>query len=347
MTDTALYDQWFELQRRSWEQWAALSRKAMGLEGSAGPGPAPGWADLIDGWWKAMAPATPEFARAWMDKLIDQGKDLFRFAETLALGKGPFDAATGIEIWNRFIKELSGRLGDPAGEGDQAFQRLMSFWELPLDNWQRMLSSLSPLPGDLLRNMPHEQFKNSLERALSAPGLGYTREEQAQYQELTRAALEYQAAYQDYVAFYQRLGLKSIERMGSYLQGVMESGQTIDSVRALYDNWVSCCETAYAEEVATPEYARIHGRLINAQMALKKRLSLLVDEYLGALNMPTRRELRTLQIRLQETRRENKALERRLHELEQRIAHAEKTGQTAPSSARRRTRADTSDTQTP
>jgi BMFP domain-containing protein YqiC len=76
---------------------------------------------------------------------------------------------------------------------------------------------------------------------------------------------------------------------------------------------VGCCEQVYAEEVKTAEYARISGRLINAQMAVKQRMAIMVDEALGAMNMPTRSELRTLQDRLQETRREYKALR---HEVE-------------------------------
>ncbi len=99
--------------------------------------------------------------------------------------------------------------------------------------------------------------------------------------------------------------------MGGYLQSVIDSGKSIDSARALYDNWVGCCEAVYAEEVATPEYAQIHGHLVNAQMALKKRMAIMVDENLGAMNMPSRSELRTLQDRLQETRRENKQLRHR------------------------------------
>jgi regulator of replication initiation timing len=56
-------------------------------------------------------------------------------------------------------------------------------------------------------------------------------------------------------------------------------------------------------------------------MALKKRLSVMVDESLGALNMPTRSELRTLQNRLQETRRENKHLRHELEAIKRRIAN--------------------------
>jgi len=176
------------------------------------------------------------------------------------------------------------------------------------------------MPGDLLRNMPHDAVKGNFDRMLSAPGLGYSREEQGQYQDLTRRVLDYQRALQEYAAFFSHLGFKSVQRMRDFVQRQADGGKTIDSVRTLYDSWVACCEEVYGEEVATPEYARIHGKLVNAQMALKKRMSVMVDENLGAMNMPTRSELRTLQDRLQETRRENKQLRHDLDMIKRRLA---------------------------
>jgi hypothetical protein len=64
----------------------------------------------------------------------------------------------------------------------------------------------------------------------------------------------------------------------------------------------------YGEQVMTPEYAKLHGSLVNSLMKLKQCLGHMVDETLGGLNMPTRRELRTLQDRLQESRREAKSM---------------------------------------
>jgi class III poly(R)-hydroxyalkanoic acid synthase PhaE subunit len=189
-----------------------------------------------------------------------------------------------------------------------------------------MMSSLSPVPGDLLRNMPHDQVKDNLNRFLSAPGLGYAREEQSQYQDLARRTIGYQKTLQDYLGFFSNIGIKSTERMRETLEALQAEGKTIDSARTLYDTWVGCCESVYADEVQTPEYARIHGELVNAQMALKHRMSVMVDETLGALNMPTRSELRTLQDRLQETRREQKALRRELETLKKRMATQAPTG---------------------
>jgi TolA-binding protein len=66
-------------------------------------------------------------------------------------------------------------------------------------------------------------------------------------------------------------------------------------------------------------------------MAFKQRLSVIVDEALGAMNMPTRSELRTLQDRLQETRRENKALRKDLETIKRRIGTLHPAGATATS----------------
>ncbi|MBN2885818.1 MAG: class III poly(R)-hydroxyalkanoic acid synthase subunit PhaE [Chromatiaceae bacterium] len=308
-------DDWLDLQRNYWDQWTRMSRTAMGLEGTERPSLTQPWEAAMEQWWKALSPAAPDASRAFMDKLFEQGKTLFRLGEDFA-NSGKQDP---MGAWTRALDEMRQRFSGSLEDSDQGLRRMMSFWELPFDNWQRMMSSMSPLPGDVLRNMPHDQLKERIDQALSAPGLGYTREEQGQYQDLMKRGLDYQSALQEYLAFYSGLGTKSVERMGQFIQSVIDSGKTIDSARALYDAWVSCCESVYAEEVATPEYARIHGALVNAQMALKKRLSIMVDEQLGALNMPSRSELSTLQDRLQETRRENKRLHQSLRQLERQV----------------------------
>jgi len=311
-------EDWLQLQRNYWEQWTDLSRKALGVDQTK---PA-AWEGALDHWWQALAPAAPDAGRDFMEKLIDQGKMFFRMADIFT--RDLPGSGTTTEAWEAVTKALTDMqkaFGAVNGQGEETLHDMLAFWELPYDNWQRMVSSLSPMPGDLLRNMPREQVKESIRRLLSAPGLGYTREEQAHYQDLVRRTLAYQQALQDYFAFFSRLGVKSTERMRRALETLGNGDKKIDSARGLYDSWVSCCEQVYAEEVRTPEYARIHGHLVNAQMALKRRMSVMVDETLGAMNMPTRSELRTLQERLQETRREAKVLRREI-ELLKREVHA-------------------------
>jgi len=330
MTQNPFFDDsWLKLQRDYWDGLASMGRQAMhagnGNPAGAGSMAAP-WMETIQQWWKSLAPAAGDPAKDFMQRLMDQGQVYFGMVEQLTKGiGGTADPGNAWTALNETIERMQQAFSGADSDGNEAMKRMLGFWEMPLDNWQRMMSSLTPMmPGDLLRNMPNGgmsgPLQEGLDRMLSAPGLGYTREEQAQYQELMRTGMDYQRAFQEYSAFFNQLGFKSLQRLRDQLQEKAESDQIIDSARGLYDTWMSCCEAVYAEEVTTPEYSRLHGRLVNAQMALKQRLSVMVDESLGAMNMPTRGELRTLQDRLQETRRENKQLRQEMNRIHEKLA---------------------------
>jgi class III poly(R)-hydroxyalkanoic acid synthase PhaE subunit len=322
MTDAGAFtNDWMELQRKYWEGWTALGRQAGNTE-AALTNP---WEAALDHWWKAVSPGAPDLSRDFMTKIMDQGKSFFAMADSFTKNMAgmPGPGSAGTDGWGALTKTLEDmQKAFTSGfqqDGDEASRRIAGFWEMPYDNWQRMMSSMSLMPGDVLRNMPHNKVKEGLNQALSAPGLGYTREEQSQYQDLMRRGIEYQKALQDYLHFFSDLGAKSVARMRSFIES---RDKPIDSARALYDSWVTCCEEVYAEEVKTPDYARVSAQLVNAQMAVKQRMAIMVDEALGGMNMPTRSELRTLQDRLQETRREYKALRREVEALKRELGTA-------------------------
>ena len=327
-------DDWFDLQRKYWESWSEMSKNAMGLDT---PMQSP-WEGAMQHWWDAVSPSTPDAAKGFVEKMMEQGKAIYELAEIFTKGLGNAGDSP-VDSWNALNKtldDMQSAFNGSLQDGDNAFHRMMGFWEMPYDNWQRMVSSMSPIPGDFLRNMPHDQVRQNLDKVLSAPGFGYTREEQGQYQDLVRCAMDYQKALQEYMAFYGQIGVKAVGRMRGFLEAQAKNDKVIDSGRALYDSWVGCCEEIYAEEVMTDNYARISGHLVNSQMALKKRMSSIVDENLGAMNMPTRSELRTLQDRLQETRRENKRLRRDIDSLKKQVeglARAKPAASPAPRKA--------------
>jgi class III poly(R)-hydroxyalkanoic acid synthase PhaE subunit len=319
MSDSPFWNEdWMKTQQAYWESWTEMSRKAMGLEK---PAKSP-LESAMDHWWQGVAPASSDIAGDFMNKMMDQTKSFFRLAENY------YQNAEGSQTWldaaNRTIADLQQLFSQSMEKlfsgaenaGDDALHKMMAFWEMPMDNWQRMVSTLSLLPGDLLRNMPHNE---GIERFFSAPGLGYMREEEGQYKKLMLGVMEYQRALAEYMGFFSNLGVLSTNRLREKVQELVEEDKQIDSARGLYDLWVSSSEEVYGEQVITREYAKIHGRLVNALMALKQKLSHVVDESLGGLNMPTRRELRTLQDRLQESRREHKALKAEVETLKEQL----------------------------
>jgi len=317
MTSSAPWtNEWMEMQQKYWQNWADASQRLFGQETTQ----ATAWGNAMDHWWKALAPAaSSDMARGFMDKMVEQGKFFFQMAEELT---GKLAGAGSQVDWSAALDNATGSLKDAfarLGAGDQSVHKMFAFWELPFDNWQRMASSLSPVPGDVLRNMPTEGMRSKLDRVLGAPGLGYTREEQGQYQELARAAIDYQETLAEYLGFFSKMGVGAVERLQWQIREAEQKKKTIGSARDLYDTWVHCCEAEYADRVMTDEYTELHGRLVNALMRVKQRMSFIVDEYLGALNMPTRRELRTLQDRVQEARRETKRLRSELEALRKQV----------------------------
>jgi class III poly(R)-hydroxyalkanoic acid synthase PhaE subunit len=139
--------------------------------------------------------------------------------------------------------------------------------------------------------------------------MGYTQKWQDQVQEALRLWVNYQKVQQEYTSTFSAVGSQAVDLLREKLFALSENGKSIESLRAIYNLWVECSEEAYGKIVNTEEYAEIYGRLINSLMAWKQHERCMVDEMLGALNMPTRQDLESMSARMQAMRREIKVLQ--------------------------------------
>lgn len=300
-------DNLLEIQKKYWESWNEISGKASVVEGASPRSP---WEMALEHWWEAVSPAAPEMARDFMTRMMDQGKQFFRMA-ALFSGKAESDgqATDWRDLLNRLSDEFRSAGGvDSSANAKHRLHGLMGFWELPFDNWQHMALTLSLLQGDPFRNMRQVGWQADMDSLFPTSGLGYTREELAQQQKLFKLLSDYKRALQEYSQFFTDIGSETVKRLAEKLEQKSHKGELIKSARALYDTCVESCEEVYGERVRTTEYIRINGQLVNTFMGVKHQVGVMVDANLGALNMPTRRELRTLQARMQEDRRECRRL---------------------------------------
>lgn len=228
------------------------------------------------------------------------------------------------DYWSAWTGPAGAAPGAAADAGRALFDRLMAasrdYFALgqhglggnpaDLEAW---LAGLGQLWSDPARMQ--SWFQPWMQPFLAMPPLGPGRETQARLQELARCQMEYLAALQAYQAAFAELAGATTRALG---QALMErSGKPVASLRGLYDLWVATAETAYGEWAMTPAYQALHGRLVNALMALKRLQGELADQTLAALSLPTRSDLDSLARRQQELSRENRALRARLDALEQ------------------------------
>jgi polyhydroxyalkanoate synthase subunit PhaE len=327
MTETAPSpsgsNEWIDLQRKYWDAWSQLCQQTLTSDLLPTDLPNP-WAQALDHWWKAVAPGVPPQNQDLIKKMMEPGKSFFGISEEFTRFLGSLsEPAKSWGNWQELflsrIGELKTTLSQTSAEGAaKATHGLFPFFEMPMDTWTRTFSSASPLPGDFLQVLKPEGLADDLHdqigRFLSVPGVGYTREWQEQAQRGVRLLLDYERALQEYTQLLSKASIDTLERLSKKVIDRAEKGGEIKSLREIYDLWVDCCEEAYNDIVFTKEYQDAYGNLVNALMALKHHGQSMMDELVGALNMPTHKGVTTLQCRQQELRRELRDIHSRLGE---------------------------------
>jgi polyhydroxyalkanoate synthase subunit PhaE len=292
-------ENWAEATRQYWDAWRGLWQQGMDA--------------ATQGTKAATSTAPPDPFQA----LMDQGKLFVQLGEALAAAlQRSGDALRSAEQWQQVFQTAADAWRAGLGSSAPDVAGLNTAWTLPFDTWSRTFSSASLFPGDFLEQFKPETWAGDLhkhlERFLSVPGLGYTREWQEEGQEFARLGLEYQRALQDYLTLFQQLNLDTFERLQRRLVELGEADKPITTLRGLYDTWVDSSEAAYFDLVNTEGYAETYGRLVNALMALKRHGRNMVDEVAGAMGLPTGHGMNTVQRRHQELRREVAAMRAQL-----------------------------------
>ncbi|MDJ0955279.1 MAG: class III poly(R)-hydroxyalkanoic acid synthase subunit PhaE [Arenicellales bacterium] len=271
------------------------------------------WQSALEDWWGQFSkqPSSPHMKA--FENIVSQSRMFFEMAEKM----GNKQALTGtVTDWQAGLEQVFNSLKE-SFDHPNTTQAPQLFWQMPLANWERAASSMSGLPGEWFSTHAAFDPKAKLDQFLSTPGLGYTRESQAEQQKLARLLVDYQTAYQKYASFFVEVNKQSLDLLQQRLVNLTQVEQKpITTVRELYDLWIECSEESYTQKVLTDEYSEIHGAMVNALMALKHQSGQMMDDWAGALNMPTRQEMDTIHQRFQSSRRSSAALRQEVRTLQ-------------------------------
>ena len=332
MADTTWTNDWLQAQQGYWKVWSVLATRGI----KAPEAPKNPWADGLNQWWQAVSPMAPASGRDVFDKVMGVSRDYFTLAEQLMSGAGG-KQDIGMEAVNAWLENMQKMWSapNPFGANNPA-KGFNTFWDLPMDTWQRLAANIVPMPGDFTQAYHPEGaggVRDQVNRFLSIPAVGYTRESQEQFQILAQRQMDYATATQAYQMAFGKLGAETARKFQASLQTRAKDAKPISSLRELYDQWVETSEAAYAEFVMTEEYQKLYGHLVNSLLALKHQMARMVDQTLEAMHMPTHAEISTLQCRQQELRRENLRLRKEIKSIHQQLADIRTHLQPAPAEA--------------
>ncbi|MEG3192599.1 class III poly(R)-hydroxyalkanoic acid synthase subunit PhaE [Lysobacter sp. D1-1-M9] len=287
------------LAREYWNSWGEMMRDAA----KPSQPKAPDWNDAV-GWWSGLASQLASQPGRGGGNEMDEAVQRFN------------SQARG---WFGQMQQLAAQFaGQDAGAAQIA------------DAWKRMLGSGGGNPfAEVLRGMggrgqagPEQWFEQAapyiegLQRQgsqwLGTPAFGFAREHQERWQKLAQAQLDFQQRDQAYNALLGEAGQAAFALFQEKLAQRGESGQTLDSARALFDLWIDAAEEAYAEVALSPRFREAYGDMINAQMRLRAAVQGEVEQAGLLLGTPTRTEVDSAHRKIVQLEREMRRLRDRL-----------------------------------
>jgi len=305
----------------------------------AGAGENP-FAGMVENWWSSLQPDDNGDINTVAERFFEMGKGFMSMAEGLFGAAGQEQPEAALNLWMSSMQAaLTQWITQIQNNIDFVTPDLPGVSGATLSSWAQVADSVAPwlnMSQHLLKEVAEGHLPGGIEmpgvgaaqeqfcRALSMPGLGYTREQQERMQELARHLLSYHDALRAYKLAFAKTALASLDSVQKRLQSMHEEGKKIESLRALYDMWVDASEDAYADFAMSDEYQVVYGDLVNALMQVRQDINQLAEQQYHLMNIPTRSEIDTMQHRQQENRRESRHLRREIAELRAQIEQLSK-----------------------
>ena len=305
---------------------------------------------VMEQWWSAVKPEAQGDLGKVAERFFDMGKSFMSMAEGAFGAAGTEQPDAAMQLWMSSMQAaLQQWITQIQNNVDLVTPDLPGVSGTTLSTWAQFADTVAPwlnmsqsylkdvaaghLPGGV--EMPgmgaaQEQFL----RALSMPGLGYTREQQESMQLLAQHLLTYHDALRAYKLAFAKTALESLNSVQRRLQELHEKGERIDSLRALYDMWIDASEEAYAVFAMSDEYQVVYGDLVNALMQVRKDMNEIAEHQYVLMSIPTRSEIDTMQHRQQEIRRENRHLSHELSMLRAEVDKLRKATAAAPAASK-------------
>jgi class III poly(R)-hydroxyalkanoic acid synthase PhaE subunit len=275
-------DDFESLARQYWAAWGDSMRGG----GATPRSGTPNWEEAIDSWSK-LAHGGREGANAAVERFNAQARNWYGQMQQVAARFAGQDGKPGdiTAEWKRAL----GAIGENPfpemframrGQGAQGLEQWAEDASHYLDAWRREGNAV-----------------------LGMPTFGIGREQQERWQSLAKAQLE----SQQHDNAYNALMLKAVECAYAVFEGKLaereEPGRQVTSARALFDLWIDAAEEAYAGIALSPEFRKVYGARVNAQMRVRQGMQREVEKMSAMFGMPTRTEVDAAHRRIAELER--------------------------------------------
>lgn len=313
---------WLDTSKQYWDSWFEAQRKAMGSmnEQNKNFGGMQGqWSAFFDEWQKLTSTKDAQPGADMFRQLFVKTGEGFigmleQFYQAAGQAKPPEESLKEwMGMMQSFFEGSLAKTGQPFDPAAQYKNFTESMAHAGPSFWTNAFKS-NPFMGEKADHQMGNLF-DPFGFYASVPGIGYTREKQDHLNKLYRLFVDYEGKMRQYNNEMTRVGLQALHEFHDYLKNPPKDDAPLESLKSVYSKWTDVCEEVFAKYAMSEDYTKLYGEVVNALMSFKKQSSLIADDMVEQMNLPTRTELDSLHLRVQEMRRENARLRKAVEQL--------------------------------
>jgi len=279
------------------------------------------WINAMDDWWKSAKADMPYDSSNIFEKVLDQCRNYYFMGEQFSslldgLNQSKKNNDQMTDFINKSFKEIESAFSNDKNTFN--LNSILDNFEQPIELMKSTFSNSTFKSSEIFDGLNPDLGKFS-EQILSIPGLGYSREAQDKSKNAIKLWVNYQENYQEYQSVMLRLNQEALDLMRDRIISMTKEGESIDSMRQIYDLWIESNEKVYGNYVYTKEYAELNGRLVNSMMAFKKQCHEITDDALSAMHMPTTKSMDVLERRHYELRKQVNEMRAEINSLKKQL----------------------------
>lgn len=305
---------WTELQKKMWGDWSSLMQST-GLDSSANPFSflQKSMGETPFSPWAAFSP----FQAMSSEELASRSM-MSAMTNFMNMSKGVF------ETFQKISDRGSSSAEEWTAELDKNLNKFREFFASasqtqfspfnPMGSWNSMLQNVPMFSSDLMKQymggaMPNMENNVSIDGILGMPGLGLMREKQEKVNKAIKLGMDYQKVMGEFQSLQNQAKVKAVDLFREKLIALAKEGKPLESLRDLHVVWVDANEETNAEMVSSKEYQELNPRMAEALLTLRGHIQEMTDDFMGALNLPNRRELNSAYKQIHTLRRKVRELE--------------------------------------
>lgn len=136
------------------------------------------------------------------------------------------------------------------------------------------------------------------------PGIGPLREQQAAAQEMAAALADVERLSLEMARVMAKVHADTLDLLARRSAERANQGAPVADIKALYDLWIECGEATYAKVAHGDAFCRLQADLCNAGIRFQAVERQQVERWLKLLDLPTRSEVNTLNLRIRDLQRQ-------------------------------------------